>query len=176
MANKLLYSTGNKLIYGVGNKLVYSDIVMSTMYVTVSFTGSQSGGITSVLAYHASDFSGIWYNASSSGGVAAGFSTGGTSFSRNKTTALDFKTATLHGGRAWSGTYWQYEYLAWDWTGGTAITYNGVTINLTFAVEDKTISTSFELAQKQYDSAFVAAQALAAVVRWTPSTHTLEFI
>lgn len=172
MADKLIYSTGNKLIYGVGNKLVFSDIVMPTMHVTVSFTGEQIDGITSVLGYNPNNFSGTYYNGTSSR-VASTFAVGGTAFSRNKSTLLDFKSANYHGGWAWNGSSWTYYYLAWDWTGGLVLPYNGVTINVTFTVEDKSVSDSLFLVQHNYTDALVPGDTVVLGASWTPATHTL---
>lgn len=173
MADKLVYSTGNKLIYGVGNKLVFSDIVMPTLYVTVSFTGTQTdGGIRSVLAYNPNDYSGTYYNVTTSR-IAAVSSIGGTSFSRNRSTLLDFKSANFHSGWAWNGSSWTYYYLAWDYTGGLDLPYNGVTINVTFTVEDKSVSDSLFLVQHNYTDTFVPGPTVVLGASWTPATHTL---
>lgn len=172
MADKLIHSTGNKLIYGVDNKLVFSDIVMPTLYVTVSFTGTQIDGIRSVLAYSPNDYSGTYYNVRTSR-IADTHSIGGTSFPRDRSILLDFKSAHFHSGWAWNGSSWTYYYLAWDYTGGTVLPYNGVTINVTFTVEDKSVSDSLFLVQHNYSDTFVPGPTVVLGASWTPATHTL---
>lgn len=160
---KLLTSTGNKLIFGTLGKLVHSDILMPTMYFTVV----GAANIGSMALYSLSNLSGTYGSPSYTRHANTAWA-GASTTTRTSDTMCDLEEANTHGGWAWSGTYWEYKFVAWN--------NYAVDITLDVDVFANNITLDVSLPARDNADSIVPADILIATIRYTPSTDTLEFI